>query len=136
MATAPASPFALRERDAAEQVRAVEAGLSISAFDELAQALELSAVQLREHLRIAARTFSRRKREGRLAPDESERVLRYADLFQRALDVLEDEAAARTWLKTPKRALGGAVPLAFAETEPGAREVERLLGRIEHGVFS
>ena len=34
------------------------------------------------------------------------------------------------------RALGGATPLDFAKTEPGAREVENVLGRLEHGVFS
>jgi uncharacterized protein (DUF2384 family) len=32
--------------------------------------------------------------------------------------------------------LGGAVPLDFAKTEIGAREVENLLGRIEYGVYS
>jgi hypothetical protein len=33
-------------------------------------------------------------------------------------------------------ALGGAVPLAVARTELGALEVERLIGRLEHGVFT
>lgn len=136
MKAASSSPFAIRRRDAAEQVRAVEAGLPYTALEELAQALALPPRALREHLRIAERTLARRKRAGRLAPDESERILRYAALFERAVDVLENEDAARTWLKTPKRALNGATPLAFAQTEPGAREVERLLGRIEYGVFS
>ena len=35
-----------------------------------------------------------------------------------------------------KRALGGATPLGFARTEPGVREVEDLLGRIEYGIPS
>jgi uncharacterized protein (DUF2384 family) len=30
--------------------------------------------------------------------------------------------------------LGERVPLAVARLEPGARETERLLGRIEHGI--
>jgi uncharacterized protein (DUF2384 family) len=34
------------------------------------------------------------------------------------------------------RALGGRSPLDFAQTEPGAREVENVIGRLEHGVFS
>jgi putative toxin-antitoxin system antitoxin component (TIGR02293 family) len=49
---------------------------------------------------------------------------------------LSDAEAAQQWLKTPARALGFESPLHFAETEAGAREVENLLGRIEHGVFS
>ena len=57
-------------------------------------------------------------------------------LFDRALEVLGEKEAARHWFKTSNKALGGRSPLEFADTEPGAREVEELLGRIEHGIFS
>ena len=58
-------------------------------------------------------------------------------VFGRALELFEgDSRAAERWLSSPKRALGGAVPSELAETEAGAREVEALIGRIEHGVFS
>jgi len=49
---------------------------------------------------------------------------------------MEGEENARQWLTRSARALGGEPPLHFADTEPGAREVERLLGRIGHGVLS
>ncbi len=39
-------------------------------------------------------------------------------------------------LERPLRELGGRAPLQMAATEPGAREVERVLGRIEHGIFA
>jgi putative toxin-antitoxin system antitoxin component (TIGR02293 family) len=45
------------------------------------------------------------------------------------------EKAAR-WLKRPNRALGNAIPLAHLDTDPGVRQVEDLLGRISHGVYS
>ena len=58
-------------------------------------------------------------------------------VFARAIELFEgDDRAARRWLSAPQRALGGAVPLTLAKTEVGAREVERLVGRLEHGVFS
>lgn len=44
-----------------------------------------------------------------------------------------DLRAAERWLSTPKRALGVAVPSELAETEEGARAVEALIGRLEHG---
>jgi putative toxin-antitoxin system antitoxin component (TIGR02293 family) len=47
-----------------------------------------------------------------------------------------DRDAAKSWLAEPQRALGGHVPLAMAGTEVGAREVERVMGRLEHGVFT
>jgi uncharacterized protein (DUF2384 family) len=40
------------------------------------------------------------------------------------------------WLRSPNRALGGESPLALSKTEVGAREVENLIGRLEHGVFT
>jgi len=49
---------------------------------------------------------------------------------------MESLEAGRRWLTSRQFGLGGAVPLEYAETEVGAREVEDLLGRIEHGVYS
>jgi uncharacterized protein (DUF2384 family) len=39
-------------------------------------------------------------------------------------------------MKTPQRALAGAVPLHLAQTDVGTRAVEALLGRMEHGVYT
>jgi putative toxin-antitoxin system antitoxin component (TIGR02293 family) len=47
-----------------------------------------------------------------------------------------DVAAAVNWLNTPRKLLGDRSPLAYARTETGAREVENLIGRLEHGIFS
>lgn len=74
--------------------------------------------------------------EGRLQTDESERLFRIAALYDRAIEVLGDPERARAWFKEPKKALGMKTPLQYADTEPGAREVENLLGRLEYGVFS
>jgi putative toxin-antitoxin system antitoxin component (TIGR02293 family) len=40
------------------------------------------------------------------------------------------------WLNSPNHGLGGRTPLQMAQTEAGSREVENLIGRLEHGVFS
>jgi putative toxin-antitoxin system antitoxin component (TIGR02293 family) len=81
-------------------------------------------------------TLHRRKADGRLGPAESDRLVRFARLLGRAIEVMESGEAARQWLCSPQFGLGGAVPLEYAGTEVGAREVENLLGRIEHGVYS
>jgi putative toxin-antitoxin system antitoxin component (TIGR02293 family) len=86
---------------------------------------------------IPQRTLSRRQSEGKLQPDESDRVWRASAIFDMAVDLFEgDVAAARQWLQAPQSALGGEMPLDFASTEVGAREVENLIGRLEHGVFA
>jgi putative toxin-antitoxin system antitoxin component (TIGR02293 family) len=63
-------------------------------------------------------------------------VVRYARLLGRAAVVMESLENGRRWLASPQVGLGGEVPLSFAQTEVGAREVEDLLGRIEYGVYS
>lgn len=118
-------------------VERVRSGLGIHEFDGLAELLGIPVEQLASHLSLSRSTLARRRKSGRLAPLESDRLLRYARLWNSARETFDgDPVAARDWLGQPARALGFVTPLAFAETEAGAREVENLLGRIEHGVFS
>ena len=80
--------------------------------------------------------MARRKRSESLSCEESERLYRIAFLVERAVQVLGSLENAQRWLDTSKRALGGVTPLVLAKIEPGAREVEDLLGRIEYGIPS
>ncbi len=47
--------------------------------------------------------------------------------METAEDVLDSKEAAREWLRSPARALGGESPLDYIDTEVGAREVEKGL---------
>jgi putative toxin-antitoxin system antitoxin component (TIGR02293 family) len=72
---------------------------------------------------IPERTLARRRMAGRLAPEESERLLRISSVFEKAVELFDDDvASAVQWLTTPKKALGGEILLRYARTEPGARE--------------
>lgn len=107
----------------------------MKAFFALKSQLNISSEELAHIVGIAPRTLLRRKQQGRLRKEESERLVRLQRLFHKALDVFEDRAATQSWFNSPQLALGGKTPLNYADTELGAREVENLLGRIEHGVF-
>lgn len=113
---------------------ATHQGVPRSAFDRLRADLGVSNEEMADVLGIPTRTLARRTE--RFKADESERLLRLSAVWAKALDVLEEPSAARLWMNRPKRALGGLSPLRCCDTEFGAREVEALLGRIEHGVFS
>ena len=122
--------------NATETVSTIRNGLPAEAFEWLKDRLGLSADELASLVHVSSRTMTRRKRQGRLKPDESERVLRLIRLFQSAADVLGGPEEARDWLQEKNHALGGETPLQFADTEPGARRVRRLLGQIEHGIIT
>lgn len=114
----------------------LRSGLPVGELDALQHGLGLPMEKLVPLLGISKATLHRRKATGRLDPAESDRLVRFARLLGQAAFVMESVENGRRWLLSPQMGLGGAVPLEFAETEVGAREVENLLGRIEHGVYS
>ena len=127
----------VKVKNSVELVKHVEKGLAFAAVEALQQQMDLATKEMAQLLDIKFRTFLRRKEAGRLQPAESDRLLRASRLFARAQDLFDgDQEAARGWLMKPQRALGGAIPLEIAKTEVGAREVEQIIGRLEHGVFT
>lgn len=91
-------------------IKSIEDGLPVSNFKKLQDNLDLPDKDLARYIRIPKSTL--------------------------ALAVFEDAGLAKKWLKEDAYGLGDVSPLEYAVTEIGAREVEDLLGRIEHGVFS
>jgi putative toxin-antitoxin system antitoxin component (TIGR02293 family) len=87
-------------------------------------------------LHLPPRTLARRKKSRRLSAEESDRLLRLARVGARAEEVFSSRERAGTWLRGPVRALGGVRPLDLLDTDLGAQQVEQVLGRIEHGVYS
>jgi len=113
----------------------VEAGLSYQALERVRQALDVSTGEFAEFIWVSTRTLARRKESKRLQPDESDRLVRLARIIGLTLRLFEgDLAQARHWLLAPNLALGDEAPVRMATTEVGAREVEHLIGRLEHGI--
>ncbi len=116
--------------------RRVRAGLPYRSVETVARRFDLRREELSEVLALPERTLARRKRERRLEPGESDRLFRLARLAARGVEVLGSAEKVARWLKAANRALGGRTPLALCDTDLGVRQVEQVLGRIEHGVFS
>jgi putative toxin-antitoxin system antitoxin component (TIGR02293 family) len=117
-------------------IQAVQKGLLFNALESLARKSGIPATELSSILAIPERTFARRKSTGRFTPEESERLLRIARIFEQAVELFGGEIPeAVKWLQTPRKALGSHSPLEYSATELGAREVENLIGQLVHGVF-
>jgi putative toxin-antitoxin system antitoxin component (TIGR02293 family) len=132
----PADEFMAGDFTPAKLIEVLRVGLPVRELDDLQATLDVPMEKLVPMLGISKATLHRRKAEGRLGQAESDRVVRFAKLMGKAVEVMESEGNARQWLTSPQFGLGGAVPLEYAETEVGAREVEDLLVRIEYGVYS
>jgi len=125
----------LRDYSTPDLVNALQDGLSYGAFEHFAENLSLPKEELLQLLQLPLRTLQRRKKEGVLNPAESDRLLRAARVFAHAVALFEgDYKSAREWFVKPLSVLGGASPLEFASTELGTREVEIIIGRLEHGI--
>ena len=123
-----------KEDEGFDAVQEIRNGLPVEAFFQLQEQLGVGTPQLAGVVGIPVRTLQRRKDEGRLTKDESDRLDRVRKLMSHATGVFESETAARAWLTRPQIGLAGFVPLELADTGAGIREVENLLGRIDYGV--
>lgn len=121
----------------AKLVGLLQAGLPFNELQVLQNTLDVQTDRLASMLGISKATLHRRKgQSGTLPPAVSDRIVRYARLLGRAVKVFGILEDAKLWLNSPQFGLGGGVPLEYAKTEVGAREVENLLGRIEYGVYT
>jgi putative toxin-antitoxin system antitoxin component (TIGR02293 family) len=116
----------------------VRRGAPLSVIKKLETAYGSSQSELSEYLSISLSTLNRRKQKGeKLTSDETDKAVRYARLYRLAVDMMKgDSDAALRWLKSPKKVFAGETPMERATTEAGASEVEQIIGRIRHGVFS
>jgi len=86
---------------------------------------------------VPKRTLARRRAASELLTvDETDRALRLKRIGLQAQNVFGNAEKASRWLRKPKRELKGETPLAYLASEAGARVVEEMLYRIEHGIFA
>jgi putative toxin-antitoxin system antitoxin component (TIGR02293 family) len=112
------------------------AGLPYASLDAVSSAYHIGAKDLVRILELPLRTLARRKKERRLHAHESDRLLRLGRVAALAEEVLGSREKATRWLHAPNTALGGDPPLRRLDSDLGARQVEEVLERISHGVYS
>lgn len=116
--------------------QAIREGFPPAVVEELMRSSGLTLKELATALDLSPRSLQRRRRSGRLARYESDRLYRLARIVALAEEFIGEHDKAIRWLKRPNRALGGIPPVAALDTELGARQVENILGRIAYGGIS
>lgn len=126
-----------RPRSARDWHELIHRGLPVASLDAFKRHATLSDVELAALIGVSEKTLSRaRAGQDRLDPVASDRLYRVVRLVVLAAEVLESPQAAMRWLRRAQVGLGGAIPFAMMTTDAGCAEVEKLLLRIEHGVYS
>jgi putative toxin-antitoxin system antitoxin component (TIGR02293 family) len=121
--------------DAAELRGRIKTGLPYSSLESVRERFHLSLPEAATVLHVPLRTLARRKEGRRLDADESDRLYRLARIASHAAMVFGADDKAAAWLRRPNRALHNEAPIRILDTDAGARQVDDILGRIEHGVI-
>ena len=86
---------------------------------------------------IPDRTLDRRIAKGEMLKiEEADGLARLLRVVKAARDLFENDENADMFLRSPNPALGERIPIHMAQTDIGAREVETIIGRLSHGIYS
>jgi putative toxin-antitoxin system antitoxin component (TIGR02293 family) len=112
-------------------------GFEFEAVENIKQRMSLTDAELATLLGIGEATLRRsRATHATLDAATSDRLYRLSKVIAVAEEALETPANATTWLRRPQPALAGQVPLDLLVTQAGADQVETLLRRIDHSVYT
>src|SRR5882672_5346522 len=83
------SSLGLGTSNTSELIEQIERGLSFTALQTLESNSGVSLSLLASIIGIPERTLARRKAAGKLAPEESERLLRISSIFEKCVELFE-----------------------------------------------
>jgi putative toxin-antitoxin system antitoxin component (TIGR02293 family) len=107
-----------------------------SSVAHLSSRLRVPPAEVVQLIGLAERTALRRQKEGYLKPDEADRLLRVARVFEEAIRIFGSEEKAAKWLSAPSLVFSGAAPLTHLDCDAGAQFVTDELIRIDFGDFA
>lgn len=115
---------------------AINKGFPVKVLREVAGNLSIDVYKVGAYIDIKTATLDRRLRDGTLTTAESDRLYRFTEVYDAALDLFDgDKARADHWLNSPAIGLGGESPISAIQTSTGANDVLSLISKIEHGVL-
>ncbi len=116
-----------------DSVRTVRHGLEISAVEAFVRSGAISYGEIYEIV-MPRKTLSNRRSVGTLTADQSDKLVRVGRIISKAETTFGSAEKAAQWLRRSTQPLNGEQPLQMLDTEAGARVVEDLLLKIDHGI--
>lgn len=111
-------------------------GIKKDAIKSLNNYLDITMEQMAKLLGTTYRNLYRKDGNEVLDNIKTEKAIELATFARRGVQVIGSEDGFKKWLKTPIKALSNKAPLDFLDTTFGIQLVLKVLGRMEHGVYS
>ncbi len=119
-----------------EFVEAGNKGISKSSVVNLAGFMEVPLKDIANLLNISYKTLGRKKASDKMDSLASSLSIEIASTVARGLIVFEDSEKFNRWLHKKNNALQGKTPFDLLNTPTGINIVNRLLVRIEEGIYT
>lgn len=121
---------------ALDYVKAGNKGIRKQSVTRLAEVMNIPMKDMATLLNISYKTLGRKKPTDTLDSLSSSLSIEIAETISKGLSVFEDSDKLNRWLQKQNRALQGGKPIEFLNTPTGIKMINRLLGRIEEGVYT
>ncbi|XVN16259.1 DUF2384 domain-containing protein [Pseudomonas corrugata] len=125
--------------DRMEIYRAVRNGFSLQSVLDMIENSEVYKQRgvLSKIVGTSERTLARRLKtpSEALTAEQSTRALNYAEVLEKATEVLGSRELAEQWMAKPARGLDGETPIDLISNSVGYELVTDFLTRIEYGVY-
>lgn len=113
----------------------VEAGLPVSVADFLRQRTHMSAQKFGHIVPRGTLQSKRKSADKKLSVEQSDRIMRVAEVYAHAAEVFGDSERAETWMKrTNPRMPDERTPEEMLKTSYGARYIDDVLTQFECGI--
>lgn len=107
-------------------------GITKEQLTRLKEIFDLDYDTLSAMLAVTNRALHLKKGRDLLNRGISERLIAIAEVFSLGYNIFRDREAFHTWLRAPRRTLGGLVPLHLMESLAGTEAVKLELLRLDH----
>lgn len=111
-------------------------GIQKATLKSLASYMGIDMERLSSLLHSSYRNIQRKQDDDLLDTLKTEKVLELAAFAQRGIEVIGSKEYFAEWLQSPLPALSNKQPIDFLDTTFGIQMLLKLLGRLEHGVYS
>ncbi len=130
-------PNIVSEPEVSYFINYTHAGMAFNTFEKQAQKVPFTQNEWSNVLNLSERTFQRYKKENKKFESiYTEKILEIILLFNKGIEVFQNETNFYEWLNTPCMALGNIKPMGIIDNSFGIEAVKNELGKIEHGIFA
>jgi len=119
-----------------DYVTASNKGISKQSVMKLAELMDIPLKDISAMPNMSYKTFSRKRPADLMDTISSSLTIEIAQTLAKGLAVFENESVLRRWLQKDNRSLQGKKPIELFNTPTGIKLVNRVLYRIEEGIYA